>query len=90
MELNQIYNTECLEGLKQIPNDFVDLIVTDPPYLIKYKSNRRKNKEHKFSKEILNDNNEDLIINYIHECYRILKNNSAMYIFCNSNRIDFF
>lgn len=25
---------DCLEQMKAIPNGFVDLIVTDPPYLI--------------------------------------------------------
>jgi site-specific DNA-methyltransferase (adenine-specific)/modification methylase len=32
MELDQIYNMDCLEGMKQIPDGSVDLIVTDPPY----------------------------------------------------------
>ncbi|UVD42540.1 putative adenine-specific DNA methyltransferase [Staphylococcus phage vB_SauM-V1SA19] len=53
--------------MKKIPDNSIDLIVTDPPYLINYKTNRRKNKEHRFGKVILNDNNEQLIINYISE-----------------------
>ena len=32
VELNTIYNEDCLEGLKRIPDGSVDLIVTDPPY----------------------------------------------------------
>lgn len=32
MQLNKIYNEDCLKGMKKIPNNFVDLIVTDPPY----------------------------------------------------------
>ena len=32
MRLNYIDNTDCLEGLKNIPDKSVDLIVTDPPY----------------------------------------------------------
>ena len=32
MELNKIYNMDCIEGLKRIPNDFVDLVLTDIPY----------------------------------------------------------
>ena len=32
MELNKIYNEDCLEGLKRLPNNSVDLIVTSPPY----------------------------------------------------------
>lgn len=32
MELDKIYNMDCLEGMKNIPDKSVDLIVTDPPY----------------------------------------------------------
>lgn len=32
MRLNYIDNIDCLEGLKEIPDKSVDLIVTDPPY----------------------------------------------------------
>jgi DNA modification methylase len=32
MEFNKIYNTDCLEGLKLLENDSIDLTVTSPPY----------------------------------------------------------
>ncbi|MDN6840435.1 MAG: site-specific DNA-methyltransferase, partial [Tetragenococcus halophilus] len=87
---NKIYNEDCLEGMKRIPDKSIDLIVTDPPYLVNYKTGHRKDKTHRFNKVILNDDNEQLIIDYINECYRILKNNSAMYMFCSSDKVDFF
>ncbi len=90
MEDIKLYCDDCLNIMKQIENESIDLIVTDPPYLIKYKTNRRKNKDHDFCSEILNDDNEQLIIDYIKECYRILKNNTAMYMFCNCDKVDFF
>lgn len=90
MEDIKLYCDDCLNIMKQIENESIDLIVTDPPYLIKYKTNRRKNKDHDFCSEILNDDNEQLIIDYIRECYRILKNNTAMYMFCNCDKVDFF
>ncbi len=31
IELNKIYNEDCLEGMKDIPTESIDLIVTDPP-----------------------------------------------------------
>lgn len=34
MRLNYIDNTDCLEGMKKVPDKSVDLIVTDPPYMI--------------------------------------------------------
>ena len=32
IELNRIYNEDCLIGMKRIPDGFVDLTVTSPPY----------------------------------------------------------
>ena len=87
MGLNKIYNEDCLEGMKRISDGSVDLIVTDPPYLINYS---RHVKGHRFENKILNDNNPELISKYIKECYRILKNNSAMYMFTSHKTVDFF
>lgn len=33
MNINQIYNEDCQEGIKRIPDASVDCILTDPPYL---------------------------------------------------------
>lgn len=89
MEINKIYNMDCLEGMKGIGSGAVDLVVTDPPYLMDYQSNRRVVKE-KFDK-ILNDKDKhELITNYIKECHRILKDNTAIYLFCSWHHIDFF
>lgn len=32
IEIDNIYNIDCLEGLKQIADKSIDLVVTDPPY----------------------------------------------------------
>jgi DNA modification methylase len=32
IELNKIYNDPCLVTLKRIPNDFLDCVITSPPY----------------------------------------------------------
>lgn len=90
MELNKIYNEDCILGMKNMESESVDLVVTDSPYLVNYKTGHRKDKTHRFNKVILNDDNEQLIIDYINECYRILKNNSAMYMFCSADKVDFF
>lgn len=31
-EINDIYNVDCLEGMKNLPDNCIDLIVTSPPY----------------------------------------------------------
>ena len=50
MRLNYIDNIDCLEGLKEVPDKSVDLIVTDPPYFINMghgggKENMKKQRE---------------------------------------------
>ncbi len=32
LELNKIYCMDCLEGLKLIPDNSIDLVITDPPF----------------------------------------------------------
>ena len=32
LELNKIHNIDALEGLKQLDDNSIDLIATDPPY----------------------------------------------------------
>lgn len=32
LQLNTIYNEDCLETMKRMPDGFVDLVLTDPPY----------------------------------------------------------
>ena len=40
-----IYHGDCLEVMKDIPDNSISLIVTDPPYLMDYQSNRRKKED---------------------------------------------
>jgi site-specific DNA-methyltransferase (adenine-specific) len=32
LEINKIYNMDCVEGMKLLPNECIDLTVTSPPY----------------------------------------------------------
>ena len=87
---NKIFNGDCIKVMRDIPSESIDLIVTDPPYLISYKTNHRKDKDHEFSSEIANDSNPQLIVDYIEQCERIMKNDTAMYMFCSADKVDFF
>jgi len=90
LDNDKIYCGDCIELMKEIDDNSVDLIVTDPPYLISYKTNYRIDKTHSFCSEIENDNNPEMIMKYIQECYRILKPDSAMYLFCSPNTVEIF
>ena len=85
----KLYQGDCLEIMGGIKDKSVDLIVTDPPYLMDYQSNRRK-KEDRFDK-IKNDKGNYMLIQYyLEECHRIMKDNTAIYCFCSWHNIDFF
>lgn len=83
---------DCLEEMKKLADDGVkvDLICTDPPYLMNYKTNRRKDKTHDFCKPIANDTNFELIKDIMPLLFELLNQGGAIYMFCNANHIDYF
>ena len=83
---------DCIEEMQKLIDDGVrvDLILTDPPYLMNYHTGRIKDKSHDFTTPILNDTNFELISDIMPLCYRLLKEEGAIYMFCNSNHIDYF
>ena len=87
---DSIYLSDCIKGMHLMPDESVDLIVSDPPYLINYSTGHRKDKQHDFCTPIQNDANPKLIQDYVNQCWRILKNNHAFYMFCSSKTADFF
>ena len=34
LELDKIYNLDCLDGFNKIDNNSIDLVITDPPYFL--------------------------------------------------------
>ena len=92
LEENKIYNMDCLDGMRLMKEQGikVDCVITDPPYLIDYKTNYRKDKDHKFCKVIENDNNPQLIKDLIPALFDIMKDDTPLYMFCGSDHVDFF
>ncbi len=81
IEVNKIYKHDAIKSIKRMNElDFkVDMIFTDPPYGIDYQSNWGRNGE-KLMK-IKNDDNLEWFQEFSDECYKVLKDNSAMYCF---------
>lgn len=55
LELNKIYCEDCLDGMQRIPDNYVDLVVTDPPYRIHAKSGGGLHNEREWLSNIHND-----------------------------------
>jgi len=92
----KLYNDDCEKILKEIKNkgQKVNLIVTDPPYIINFRSNRRT-KLPKFN-HLKGDTKKDSkffkkkLSNCFKLFYEILEDNSAIYVFAWWQTIDFF
>lgn len=62
---NQIMCGESQHLLSTLPENSVDLVVTDPPYLISYKDS--------FGRKVRNDDNPDGVLPVFNEIARVLK-----------------
>ncbi len=86
LELNKIYNMDCIEGMKYIPNGTIDLVITDPPFAIDFKAKR--NNYHRTASRVIDGYNEiprgeyyNFTLKWMKEVYRILKESGSMYVF---------
>ena len=67
-----LFNTDCLNGLKRIPDESIDLIITEPP-------NKKFNIGGK-SESSINQDYYDWNNNWLFEVKRVLKNTGSIYI----------
>lgn len=74
--VNKIIQGDCREILRQVPDESVDLLLTDPPYGMRYLAKAG-------SRPIVGDDDLSWFAPVIRECYRVLKPNTHAYLFCN-------
>lgn len=74
LELNQYYNLDCMESLRQFPDKFFDLAIVDPPYGIKVtamnmggRKTIKPDKTKNWDKEVPSDD-------FFRELFRVSKN----------------
>lgn len=89
MELNKIYNEDCLETMAKMPDNFIDLTVTSPPYNLGVK-HHTGNKVFEAYDEYIDDMSEDEYqqqqINVLNEIYRVTKQGGSI-MYNHKNRI---
>ena len=82
IEYNKIYNEDCVEGMKKISAESVDIVICDPPYNIGKDFGNNSDKQE--MEEYLN-----WCDRWIEECLRILKPNGTLYIYGFSEILSF-
>lgn len=76
MEINKIYNEPCLDTLKRMPNNFLDCVITSPPYwqLRDYGYNGQWGLEPTFNQYLEN------LWSMMDEIFRVLKPTGTVWI----------
>ena len=80
---------DCLEGMKKLPDNSVDLIITSPPYNLGRTHHTGKNRFKSYTEyddNMLEDLYQQWQVEILNECYRILKPNGSMW-YNHKNRI---
>lgn len=80
--LNQIHLGDCTQVMQSIEPNSVDLIVTDPPYLVNYRD--------RSGRSIANDVQSDWLEPSFKEMYRVLRDNSFAISFYGYTQTDKF
>lgn len=85
-EMINLMHGDCLELMKEIPDESVDLVLTDPPYTM---TKRGRSCRPNWMPNNMGDN---VFIGgipdaeaWMAECFRVLKNRTHFYTFCNTN-----
>jgi len=94
MKLNTIYNEDCLEGMKRIPDESVDLVVTDPPYKTigggdsnsRYVTDVILNRKNIINGKLFN-HNDTSFSTWIPDVYRVLKDATHFYVMVNDKNM---
>lgn len=90
MEINKVYQGDCIEVLKTFPDNSVDCILTDPPYGINFVPQRENSRKRLGETPIENDEIQgkewaEWFMPICKECFRVLKDGGVAYFFSGFN-----
>jgi len=82
----------CIDGMKSILPNKIDLIVTDPPFAIDFKAtrqnyNRTASRVMQGYNEIKQKDYYDFTLQWMSDAFRILKKSGSMYVFSGWNNL---
>jgi site-specific DNA-methyltransferase (adenine-specific) len=86
LELNEVYNIDCIDGMKLIDDNIIDLIITSPPYNLGNNHHTGNKNTNTYYDNMPEDEYQKWQIDVLNECYRILKNNGSL-MYNHKNRI---
>lgn len=94
MAVNKLYNGDCLEVASKMPDEIVDLVVTDPPYKLvqggctNHAVKLKGSEVSQLKTGQVFGNNSIKFSQWIPEVYRLLKPDTHCYIMCNDRNLQ--
>lgn len=79
---SRVIHGDCLQALRQLPENSVDFVLTDPPYLVRYRD--------RTGRRVANDDNDRWLYRAFAEMYRVLKPDSYCVSFYGWPKADRF
>ena len=79
---NRILHGDCVQVMRDLPSESVDFVLTDPPYLVRYRD--------RSGRTIANDDRADWLKPAFTEMFRLLKPGSLALSFYGWNKVDLF
>ncbi len=82
LPVDRILSGDCIDVLKGLPQASIDLVVTDPPYLVRYRD--------RSGRTVRNDDRVDWVVPAFREIYRVLKPDTLCVSFYGWNHVETF
>ena len=87
----QLLFGDCLERMKEIPDESIDLCISDIPYKLTG-GGKGDGVNSKRPKGILSDNSQLMVVpkfeDWLPELYRVMKNSTHIYLMCNFKNLN--
>jgi DNA modification methylase len=76
-----LYHGDALDVLPTIPKESVDLILTDPPYGVEWRSNNRADRFDQLLGDGASESDRDAVSDILRESVRVVGQNRHLYVF---------
>ena len=83
------YNMDCMDGMRNMKDESVDLIITSPPYNLgseHHTGNKRFSAYSTYNDDMLESDYQNWQVQFLNECRRVLKQDGSMF-YNHKNRI---
>lgn len=77
---NKVLHGDCISVMQSLPDNSIDFILTDPPYLVRYQD--------RDGRSIRNDSNSDWLVPAFYECHRVLKREISNYVAVKTHGLE--